>query len=201
MPAFIRDNTLPIPQSSYGIQKLICEQLVADFTRKGFVDGRNVRLMTVTVRPGKPNGAASSFLSGIIREPLHGESAVCPVPLDTRVAVASPERTIQGLITVAEANRDSLGGRTSVNLPALTVRVSQMLQALETVGGPAARMLVRLEPDVAIHRIVGGWPSAFDSDRARRLGLQPDPDFRSIVEQFIRGDAFAANRLSTEKVR
>lgn len=185
MPAVIGDGTLPTPQSSYGIQKFICEQLVADYTRKGFIDGRNVRLMTVVVRPGRPNGAASGFLSGIIREPVNGQSSVCPVSCETRVALASPARTMEGLIAMAEIPADSLGGRTAVNLPALTVSVKEMLNALEAVVGPQARALVRFEPDPAIARIVGGWPAVFDLTRAARLGLQPDPDFASIVRQFL----------------
>jgi nucleoside-diphosphate-sugar epimerase len=188
LPAVIRDNTLPVPQSSYGIQKLICEQLISDYTRKGFLDGRIARLMTVTVRPGRPNGAASSFLSSILREPLHGEPAICPVPEETAVAVASPGRTIEGLIAVAEAGRDLLGGRTAVNLPALTVRVGEMLRTLEAVGGRDCRMLVRYERDPRIEGIVGSWPSVFDSDRARRLNLKPDPDFHAILQEFVRED-------------
>jgi nucleoside-diphosphate-sugar epimerase len=194
LPTVIHDDTLPVPQSSYGIQKFICEQLVSDYTRKNFIDGRIARLMTVAVRPGRPNGAASSFLSSIIREPLHGEPAICPVPEETAVAVASPGRTIDGLIAVAEASRDLLCGRTAVNLPSLTVRVGEMLQTLEEVGGRDRRMLVRYERDSRIEEIVGGWPSAFDSDRARRLGLKPDPDFRSIVQEFVREDAATAVR-------
>ncbi len=185
LPAVIRADTLPTPQSSYGIQKFICEQLVADYTRKGFLDGRNVRLMTVVVRPGRPNGAASGFLSGIIREPLSGQAAICPVPPGTKVALASPARTIAGLIAVAEASREALGGRTALNLPALTVSVGEMLQALELVAGPETRALVSFEPDAAIARIVGGWPAVFDNSRALRLGLEPDPDFASIVRGFI----------------
>jgi nucleoside-diphosphate-sugar epimerase len=185
LPPVIRDDTLPTPQSSYGIQKFICEQLVADYTRKGFIDGRNVRLMTVVVRPGRPNGAASGFLSGIIREPVNGQESVCPVSPETKVALASPARTIEGLIAVAEASREALGGRTALNLPALTVSVGDMLHALEAVAGPAARARVRFEPDATIARIVGGWPAVFDNTRAQRLRLQPDPDFISIVRQFL----------------
>ena len=185
MPPVIRDETLPAPQSSYGIQKFISEQLVADYTRKGFIDGRNVRLMTVVVRPGRPNGAASGFLSGIIREPVNGQSAVCPVSPETKVALASPARTIEGILAVSEASRESLGGRTAVNLPALTVSVGEMLHALEVVVGTEARALVCFEPDPVIARIVGSWPAAFDLSRAHRLGLKPDPDFGSIVRQFI----------------
>jgi nucleoside-diphosphate-sugar epimerase len=185
MPAIIRDDTLPTPQSSYGIQKFICEQLVADYTRKGFIDGRSVRLMTVVVRPGRPNGAASGFLSSIVREPLNGKIAICPVPPETKVAVASPARTIDGLIALAEASRETLGGRTAINLPALTVSVSEMLQALEVVAGASERSLVRFEPDPAIARIVGGWPAVIDNSRALQLGLKPDLDFTSVVRAYI----------------
>jgi nucleoside-diphosphate-sugar epimerase len=184
LPRVIHDETLPVPQTSYGVQKFICEQMVADYTRRGLIDGRSARLMTVTVRPGKPNAAASGFLSSIIREPLNGQQAVCPVPLDTLATVASPQRTIEGLLAAAEATPDAWGGRTAVNLPGLTVRVGEMLDALETTAGPAARKLVRLEEDPTIARMMLGWPSAFESARARRLGLSADPDFVSIVRQF-----------------
>ena len=137
------------------------------------MDARSARLMTVSVRPGQPNGAASGFLSTIVREPLHRRPAVCPVRPETPVALSSPYNAIAGLIAVAEA--ESLGGRTAVNLPALTVRVSDMLDALEAVGGKTARERVRFEPDPAIARIVEGWPSVFDNSRALRLGLKPDP--------------------------
>lgn len=185
LPSVIRDDTLPTPQTSYGIQKFICEQLVADYTRKGFIDGRSARLMTVTVRPGRPNGAASGFLSAILREPLHGHNAVCPVPSETAVAVASPRSTIEGLIALAEAEPEVIGGRTAVNLPALTVKVSEMLDALEAVAGKAARERVCFEPNDAIAHMVSGWPSVFDNKRALRLGLKPDPDITSIVHQFM----------------
>jgi nucleoside-diphosphate-sugar epimerase len=185
LPPVVRDDTLPTPQSSYGIHKFICEQLVADYTRKGFIDGRSVRLMTVAVRPGRPNAAASSFVSGIIREPLAGVDAVCPVPPDTALAVASPARTAEGLIVACEAGREAFGGRTALNLPALTVRVQDMLDALEAVAGSAVRQHVRFAADDAIARIVGGWPARFEPGRSLRLGLQPDPDFRSIVLQYI----------------
>jgi D-erythronate 2-dehydrogenase len=194
MPAIIRDDTLPTPQTSYGIQKFICEQLVADYTRKRFIDGRSARLMTVTVRPGRPNGAASGFLSTIVREPLQGRDAVCPVPPDTLAVVASPGNTIEGLIALAEAEPGVVGGRIAVNLPSLTVRVSEILDALELVAGKAARERVRFEPDPAIAVIVAGWPSAVDNTRALRLGLKPDPDFISIIRQFVNDHAIALTR-------
>lgn len=191
VPSLVEDGTLPTPQSSYGIQKFISEQLVADFTRKGFLDGRAVRLLTVTVRPGRPNGAASGFMSGIIREPLAALESVCPVALDTEVALASPTRTVQALITAYECSREAFGGRTALNLPALTVSVRQMLDALEDAAGPHVRALVRLERDTNIERIVSSWPARFRSARATRLGLSPDPDFRGIIEQYIREHAAA----------
>ena len=185
LPSLVEDHTLPTPQTSYGTQKLMLEQLIADYTRKSFVDGRAVRLLTVSVRPGRPNGAASGFLSGIVREPLAGIESVCPVPLDTSVALASPARTLAALLRVYTASRDELGGRTALNLPALSVRVGDMLQALETVAGAAVRALVRFEPDARVERIVSTWPARFRSVRAEKLGLTPDPSFESIIEQYI----------------
>jgi nucleoside-diphosphate-sugar epimerase len=184
LPRVIHDETLPVPQSSYGVQKFMCEQLLADYTRRGLVDGRSARLMTVAVRPGRPNAAASGFLSSIIRDPSNGQEAVCPVPPEMTVAIASPQRTIEGLLAVAEATPDVWGGRTAVNLPALTVSVSEMLDALETAAGRTVRERVRFELNAATVRMVGGWPAAFESARARRLGLSADPDFLSIVRQF-----------------
>jgi D-erythronate 2-dehydrogenase len=184
MPRIIHDDTLPVPQTSYGVQKFVCEQLVADYTRRGLIDGRSARLMTVTVRPGRPNAAASGFLSSIVREPLNGQETVCPVPPETEVAVASPQRAIEGLLAAAEAAPDVWGGRTAVNLPGLTVLVSEMLDALEAVAGREVRERVRFEENAAIARMVSGWASAFESARARRLGLSADPDFVSIIRQF-----------------
>lgn len=189
LPEVVSESTLPTPQSSYGIHKFVCEQLVADYTRKGYLDGRAVRLMTVSVRPGKPNAAASGFLSGIIREPLAGIPAVCPVSPDTRVALSSPERTIEGLLTVASAPRggeSGFPGRIALNLPALTVSVAEMVDTLRSVAGDEVADLVTVSADPAIEAIVGSWPSVFDNTRARALGLEPDPDFESVVRQYLR---------------
>src|SRR5258705_3870117 len=187
LPPVIRDDTLPTPQTSYGIQKFICEQLIGDYTGRACLDGRSARLMTVTVRSGQPNRAASGFLSTIVREPLNRRPAVCPVPPETAVALSSPHNTIAGLIAVAEV--ETLGGRTAVNLPALTVRVSEMLDALEAVAGKAARGRVRFELDPSIGRIVEGWPSVFDNARALRLGLKPDADVISVIRRFVNDQA------------
>jgi len=185
LPDRVADNTLPSPQTSYGTHKLMCEYLIADYTRKGFVDGRSARLMTVTVRPGQPNGAASSFFSGIIREPLAGVAAVCPVDANVSHPVSSPATTIRGLIAVYEASQQALGGRLALNLPGLNVRVSEMLQALQDVAGAQVRQLVRFERDERIAGIVANWPRGASADRARTLGLQSDESFKSIIEQYI----------------
>ena len=158
---------------------------MADYTRKGYIDGRAARLMTVTVRPGRPNGAASSFFSGIIREPLAGQEALCPVSAELAHPVSSPQRTVQGLIAVFEASREAFGGRTALNLPGLNVTVQQMLDALERVAGPAARARVRFEPDTRVAAIVGNWPRAASARRAAALGLQPETQFDDIIRQYI----------------
>ena len=185
MPALVADDTLPAPQTSYGTQKAICEQLIADCTRKGFIDGRAARLMTVTVRPGKPNAAASSFFSGIIREPIAGTDAVCPVDEAVSHPVSSPARTVAGLIAVYEASRDALGGRLALNLPALNVTVREMLAALEAVAGPAVRSRVRFERDERIAGIVANWPKGATAQRAGSLGLTPEASFADIIRQYI----------------
>jgi nucleoside-diphosphate-sugar epimerase len=185
LPAVVDDHTLPNPQSSYGIQKFIAEQLLADYTRKGFLRGRAVRLMTVSVRPGKPNRAASGFLSGIIREPLAGQRAVCPVPPQTEVALGSPARAIEGLLCAATASDDAWGGRTAVTLPALTVSVADMVAALERAAGPEPAALIDWVPDPAIAAIVTGWPARIRAGRAARLGLEPDPDYGSIIRMHL----------------
>ena len=191
LPAAIEDNTLPTPQSSYGIQKFMGEQLVADFTRKGFIRGRNVRLMTVSVRPGRPNGAASSFLSGMIREPLAGMRAVCPVAPQTPVALSSPARTIQGLVRAAEATDQEWGPRTGLNLPALTTTPGEMAAALQRVAGAEASALIDWIPDPAIGSIVNTWPARIHSVRASRLGLLPEENFEEIVRDYIRETPYA----------
>ena len=186
LPPIIEDNTLPTPQSSYGIQKFIGEQLVADFTRKGFIRGRNVRLMTVSVRPGQPNGAASSFLSGMIREPLAGLKASCPVALDTPVALSSPSCTVQGLIRAAEATEQEWGPRTGLNLPALTTTPREMAAALERVAGLAASGLIDWTLDAAIGNIVKSWPARIQSARAHKLGLLAEESFDDIIWDYMR---------------
>jgi D-erythronate 2-dehydrogenase len=185
LPAIVADDTLPAPQTSYGSQKLMCEHLISDMTRKGFIDGRAARLMTVTVRPGKPNAAASSFFSGVIREPLAGVEAICPVDASVSHPVSSPARTIDALMRIYEASRDELQGRLALNLPALNVTVQQMLDALEAVAGPKVRALVKFQRDERIAGIVANWPQGASSARANALGLKADASFEDIIRQYI----------------
>ena len=186
LPATIEDNTLPTPQNSYGCQKFMAEQLVADCTRKGFIQGRNVRLMTVSVRPGKPNGAASSFLSGMIREPLAGLRATCPVPAETAVALSSPARTIEGLLCAAQTSDADWGARSAVNLPSIQTTAGAMAEALGRVAGQAATDLIDWTPDPAIARIVTNWPAQIRATRATQLGLLADTDFEAIIRDYVR---------------
>ena len=186
LPEPIEDDTLPTPQSSYGTQKFIGEHLVADFARKGFIAGRSVRLMTVSVRPGRPNGAASGFLSGMIREPLAGLPAACPVPASTPVALASPARTIEGLLCAAQAREAAWGPLVALNLPSLRTSVGEMAAALGRVAGPAATALLDWTPDPAVQRLVSTWPGDVNWVRARALGLRADADFETVVRDYIR---------------
>jgi D-erythronate 2-dehydrogenase len=185
LPAVIDDHTRPNPQTSYGTQKVMSEYLLADYTRKGFVNGRAIRLMTVSVRPGRPNAAASGFLSGIIREPLVGQRAVCPVDPGTEVALASPAKAVGALLCAATSSDQAWGGRTAVTMPALTVTVADMAAALTRVAGPRVGALIDWIPDPAVARMFATWPARIRADRATRLGLTPDPDFESIIRMHL----------------
>ena len=185
LPPVVDDHTLPNPQTSYGIQKVIGEQLLADYTRKGFLNGRAVRLMTVSVRPGRPNAAASGFFSGIIREPLAGQRATCPVDPGTEVALASQAKAIAALLCAATASDPAWGGRTAVTMPALSVTVADMAAALAEVAGPQVSALINWVPDPAVAQIVASWPTRVRAERAARLGLTPDPDFGSVIRTHI----------------
>ncbi|HJY73079.1 MAG TPA: D-erythronate dehydrogenase [Streptosporangiaceae bacterium] len=181
----ITDDTWPVPQTSYGTQKVMCEYLLADYTRKGFLNGRAVRLMTVSVRPGRPNAAASGFLSGIVREPLAGQRAVCPVDPGTEVALASPAKAVGALLCAATTSDQAWGGRTALTMPALTLTVAQMAAALTRVAGPQVSDLIDWVPDPMISRMFATWPARIQADRAARLGLIPDPDFDSVIRMHL----------------
>jgi D-erythronate 2-dehydrogenase len=185
MSSVMTDETYPMPQSSYGTHKFMLEQLVADYSRKGYIEGRSVRLMTVSVRPGKPNGAASSFFSGIIREPIAGIASSYPVPLSTRHGISSPDNTIGGIIQVFEATSEQFGGRMALNMPAISVAVGEMLEALEKVCGKSVRNLVTHAPDPLVEKIVLGWPSQWENKRSLAMGLKADESFEAIIKQYL----------------
>jgi D-erythronate 2-dehydrogenase len=186
LPGVVTDSTLPTPQSSYGIQKYIGEQLMADYGRKGYIRARSVRPMTVSVRPGKPNGAASGFFSGMIREPLAGVESVVPVAAATEVALSSPARTVEGIIRCAQASDIDWGPLTAINLPALTTNVGAMADALKTIAGHARHSLLKWQIDPAIARIVATWPTRVAAPRANALGLYADASFEDIVQAYMR---------------
>jgi nucleoside-diphosphate-sugar epimerase len=188
LPPLLNDTTALNPQTSYGIEKAIGEFLVADYTRKGFIDGRSLRLPTITVRPGRPNAAASSFASGIIREPLNGEDAICPVGRDARIWVASPRTAIAALITANDLPSTALGNRRWINVPGLSVTAGEMADSLERVAGTEVARRVRWARDERIERMVLGWPWAIDNSRAIDLGFPVDENFDSIVRRYIEED-------------
>lgn len=188
LPDMVRDDTALNPQSSYGTQKAIAELLLADYTRRGFVDGRVLRLPTISVRPGRPNAAASSFASGIIREPLNGEPAVCPVGADTRLWLLSPPGAIQALIAGCELDADALADRLPINLPGVSVTAAEMAQALREVAGDEVADRISWQADAHVERIVGSWPGRWDTTRATRLGLTGDGSFADIVRAYMADD-------------
>ena len=185
LPDVVLDTTAQNPQSSYGTQKAIGELLLADYSRKGFVDGRVARLPTISVRPGRPNQAASSFASGIIREPLNGEDSNCPVPRGTRLWLLSPRLAIDHLIALHDVPDATLGIHRAVNLPGISVSAGEMVDALAIVAGADVAKRVSWQHDPAIERIVGGWPGCWDVTRAKSLGLEGDADFASIVRDYL----------------
>jgi nucleoside-diphosphate-sugar epimerase len=185
LPAQVPDNALLMPQSSYGAQKVMGELLINDYSRKGFIDGRALRMPTISVRPGAPNKAASSFASGIIREPLNGQPSVCPVALETRMWLMSPRKAIDNLIHGHEIIGADLGLARFLSIDGLSVSVRQMVDALEQVAGADVVKLIEWKEDEAIKRIVNSWPGSFEAKRAKALGFTADSDFAGIVKAHI----------------
>jgi D-erythronate 2-dehydrogenase len=185
VPAVIGDHTHLTPQTSYGAQKAMGELLVTDYSRKGFVDGRSLRLPTIIVRPGRPNKAASTFASSIIREPLAGQEAVCPVAREAEMYVLSPRRVVQALLRAMRLSDEAWGVGRALLLPGMTVSVGEMVEALGRVGGEAAVRRIRWEPDPLIQRIVAGWPAHFRAERAGRMGFEGDASFDEIVRAHV----------------
>jgi nucleoside-diphosphate-sugar epimerase len=185
MPDVVRNDTALNPQSSYGTQKAIAELLLNDYTRRGFVDGRVLRLPTISVRPGKPNAAASSFASGIIREPLNGEAAICPVAGGTRLWLLSPRKAIACLIAGLEIDAAALGNLRTVNLPGISVSVDEMVAALREVAGDEVVKRIEWQTDPRIEKIVGSWPGRWDTARAEQLGLKGESSFADVIRSYI----------------
>jgi nucleoside-diphosphate-sugar epimerase len=184
-PEAIPDSFHHTPLTSYGTQKAICELLLADYSRHGFLDGIGIRLPTICVRPGRPNKAASGFFSGIIREPLSGQEAVLPVPESVRHWFASPRAAIGFLLHAAALDTARLGHRRNLSMPGVAATVGEQIAALRKVAGEKAARLIRREPDPTIMRIVEGWPQNFDAQRASALGFRADPSFEEIIRIHI----------------
>ena len=192
LPDPVPDAWPVFPQNSYGAQKAMGELLVNDMTRKGFIDGRVLRLPTITVRPGKPNKAASGFMSGIIREPLNGIDAVCPVPPELRVWVLSPRRAIESLIVAHEAPAAQFAHTRTINVPGLSIAVADMVAALRAVAGEDVAARVKWQRDPQIEKIVAGWPAACEAGLGRTLGMQGDTDFAEVIRAYIEDSQLAA---------
>lgn len=184
-PDPIPDDFHPTPLTSYGTQKLIGEALLADYSRRGFLDGVGIRLPTVSVRPGAPNAAASSFFSSIIREPLAGREAQLPVGQDVRHPHASPRAAVGFLVHAAELDTARLGGRRNLTMPGVSVTVGEQIEALARVAGPEAAELITEAPDPAVAEIVAGWPQRFDTARAESLGFAADDSYEAIIRAHI----------------
>ena len=191
LPAVVPDSQVWAPQSSYGTQKAMADLLLSDYTRKGFVDGRSVRLPTIVVRPGKPNLAASSFASGIIREPLNGEEAVCPVAPETVLWLMSPRQVIENLLHAHDLPAERLGARRVINLPGLSILVADMIAALERVVGPQVTARIRMQRDPKVEQIVNSWPGDFNAEYAKSLGFVADKDFTDIIRAYVEDERVA----------
>jgi nucleoside-diphosphate-sugar epimerase len=188
MPEVLDDATPLAPQTSYGSQKAVGELLVSDYSRKGFIDGRALRLPTIVVRPGKPNAALSSFASSILREPLEGREVRCPVSPKTGVWVLSPRRVVACFLHASELPPEAWGASRSVALPGMTVTVEQMLEALSKVAGERVAARVRFERDPFVEKVVYGWPTRFTTERARAMGFRADERFEDVIEAFVEDD-------------
>jgi uncharacterized protein HI_1014 len=188
LPETILDSTAFTPQSTYGTQKAMCELLINDYSRKGFVDGIVVRLPTICIRPGKPNKAASSFVSSIMREPLHGEDAVCPVSEELRLWLSSPNTVVANFIHALQLPSLPLRSWHTINLPGFSVTVKQMLSDLTQVKGEAILEHIKFEFDESINNIVASWPARIDNSQALALGFKVDSNFQNVIQQFIEYD-------------
>ena len=188
VPDPIEDHTFLNPQTSYGTQKAIGELLLNDYARKGYFDGRGFRLPTISVRPGKPNRAASSFMSSIIREPLNGEEAICPVGPEFMHPYLSPRRCVENLIIGTEVAAEDLGQNRCMMMPGRAWSIHQLVEAMTYVAGPKPAKLIKWQEDAAIQSIVNGWRYDLNAQKALRLGLSADDSFQDNVRYYIEDD-------------
>jgi len=184
LPAVLDDSTTAVPQTSYGAQKVVSEYLIADFSRKGYIDGRSLRLPTIVVRPGKANAAASSFASAVVREPLNGAAYECPLPPDTLVWLLSPRRVVDAFIHAHELAPSAWGMNRTLNLPGITVTVAEMIAAMGEVA-PGAPKRVTFKVDPRIEKIVMGWPVRFETPRALAMGFKADPGIEAVIRDYV----------------
>ena len=187
-PDKIPDDFFTTPLTSYGAQKAISELLLADYSRKGMIDGISIRLPTICVRPGKPNLAASGFFSGIIREPLNGQEAILPVDTDVRHWHATPRSAAGFLIHAAEIDTKKLNNRITLNMPGLSATVQEQIDALGRVAGNDVIKLIKHQPDPVIQKIVSGWARDFDTQRSIDLGFKAETNFDEIIKIYIEDD-------------
>jgi nucleoside-diphosphate-sugar epimerase len=195
LPQSVGDDQRLTPQTSYGAQKAIGELLVADYTRKGFIDGRSVRPATVVVRPGRPNLAASTFASSIIREPLAGQPVVCPVAPETKMNLISVRRTVEAFIHAHDLPASAWGSDRAVQLPTLPSSVAEMAEALKRIGGQKAYDLIKWQIDPNIVRIVETWPKRQHAPQTLSMGFKADSSVEEIIRYFIDDDLPAQLKL------
>ncbi len=185
LPRVLDDSTTPAPQTSYGSQKVISEYLVSDFSRKGYIDGRSLRLPTIVVRPGKPNAAASSFASAVVREPLAGVAYECPLPPETGVWLLSPRRVVEAFIHAHDLPASRWGSNRVVNLPGITVTIAEMIAAMGKIAGSQVAKRVSWKLDARIDAIVKTWPVRFATPRALAMGFKADPGIDAVIRDYI----------------
>jgi D-erythronate 2-dehydrogenase len=188
LPAIVTDDTPTWPSLSYGAQKLCCEYIIDDYTRRGLIDGRSVRIPTVVIRPGKPNKGVGQWTSSFFREPLTGKEAICPVSKSTVLIMLSIRRLVESIIHIHDVPGEQIGPQRALLLPALSASVADMIESLQRVGGDKAVKCIRWEPDAFIQRVQDSWPHKISSERSKKLGIHANHTIDEIIQEFIEDD-------------
>ena len=199
LPQTVTDETIPLPQTSYGMEKVCCEYLINDYTRRGFVDGRSIRLSTIAIRPGRPNQGVGQWTSSLFREPLAGLEVVCPVTPNTVVTMMSIRRLVDAIVNVINIPEKNMDYNRTLLLPALSVSVADMVAALCRKGGENMKKLIHWEPDHFIQKIYDQWPQRIKSERAEKLGITADTHIDEIIQGFIEDDLENQKKLVGKK--